>query len=83
MSTNVSDSSMSDSSQSCHELSEASEEGLEVVPEFQPYSDEPLGDDDADYLGKDEANQMAWHQKSWKQGMNADWQFVNGKFLLF
>ena len=48
MSTDVSDSSMSDSSQSCHELSEASEEELEVVTEFQPYSDEPLADDDAD-----------------------------------
>ena len=57
MSTDVSDSLMSDSSQSCHELSEASEEGLEVVTEFQPYSDEPLADDDADYLGKDKANQ--------------------------
>ena len=44
---------MSDLSQSCHELSEASEEELEVVTEFQPYSDEPLADDDADYVGED------------------------------
>ena len=49
MSTDVSDSPISDSSQSCHELSEASEEELEVVTEFQPYSDEPLADDDADF----------------------------------
>ena len=48
MSTDVSDSSMSDSLQSCHEPSEASEEELEVVTEFQPYSDEPLADDDAE-----------------------------------
>ena len=51
MSTDVSDSPISDSSQSCHELSEASEEELEVVTEFQPYSDEPLADDDADQDG--------------------------------
>ena len=57
MSTDVSDSSMSDASQSCHELSEASEEELEVVTEFQLYSDEPLVDDDADYVGEDEADQ--------------------------
>ena len=38
MSTDVSDSSMSDSSQSCHELSEASEEELEVVTELLPSS---------------------------------------------
>ena len=57
MSTDVSDSSISDSSQSCHKLSEASEEELEVVTEFQPYSDEPLADDDADYVGEDEADQ--------------------------
>ena len=57
MSTDVSDSPISDSSQSCHELSEASEEELEVVTEFQPYSDEPLADDDADYVGEDEADQ--------------------------
>ena len=82
MSTDVSDSSMSDSSQSCHELSEASEE-LEVVTEFQPYSDEPLADDDADLSVKTKPIKMAWHQKSWKQDMNADWQFVNGKFLSF
>ena len=57
MLTDVSDSPISDSSQSCHELSEASEEELEVVTEFQPYSDEPLADDDADYVGEDEADQ--------------------------
>ena len=27
------------------------------VTEFQPYSDEPLADDDADYVGEDEADQ--------------------------
>ena len=51
MSTDVSDSPISDSAQSCHKLSEASEEELEVVTEFQPYSDEPLADDDADQDG--------------------------------
>ena len=48
---------MSDSSQSCHELSEASEEELEVLTEFQPYLDEPLADDDADCVGEDKADQ--------------------------
>ena len=57
MSTDVSGSWMSDSSQSCHELSEASEEEVEVVTEFQPYSDEPLADDDTDYVSKDKADQ--------------------------
>ena len=57
MSTDVSDSPISDSAQSCHKLSEASEEELEVVTEFQPYSDEPLADDDADYVGEHEADQ--------------------------
>ena len=57
MSTDVSDSLMSDSSQSCHELSEVSEEELEVLTEFQPYLDEPLADDDADYVGEDKADQ--------------------------
>ena len=38
MSNDVSDSSMSDSSQSCHELSKASEEELEVVTELLPSS---------------------------------------------
>ena len=38
MSTNVNDSSMSDSLQSCHELSEASEEELEVVTALLPSS---------------------------------------------
>ena len=56
MSTNVSDSWMSDSSQSCHELSEALEEEVEVVTGFQPYSDEPLADDNTDYVGEDKAD---------------------------
>ena len=38
MSTDVSDSSMSDSSQSCHKPSKASEEELEVVTELLPSS---------------------------------------------
>ena len=38
MSTDVSDSSMSDSSQSCHELSEASEEELDFVSKLLPSS---------------------------------------------